>query len=60
MKTPWRGIAKIAQGNHSSFSHKDYGTWDNTYALDIALPVGSDILAPVDGVIAWVDSGCGG
>lgn len=64
---PWKGIARITQGNRAphipSYSHYDHGNWDNTYAIDVALPVGSDVLAPADGLVTWYDddpSGSGG
>lgn len=63
LKAPWVGIAKITQGNNGTTSHYDHGTWDNTYAIDVALPLGSDVLAPADGVVKYVDnnsSGAGG
>ena len=62
-KAPCEGIFKITQGNNGSASHFDHGTWDNTYAIDIALPIGSNVLAPADGVVNWYDddtSGAGG
>jgi len=63
LKAPWVGVARITQGNNGATSHHDYGTWDNTYAIDVSLPVGSIILAPADGVVKYVDndaSGAGG
>jgi len=63
LKAPWRGTARITQGNYGSTSHYDHGTWDNTYALDVALVVGSDVLAPNAGIAKYVDtnpSGSGG
>ena len=63
LKAPWVGVARITQGNKGTTSHYDHGTWDNTYAIDVALPVGSDVLAPADGVVKYVDndpSGAGG
>ena len=59
LKAPWRGIARITQGNKGP-THKDYGIWDNTYAIDVALPIGSDVLAPADGVVKYVDNDPGG
>jgi len=62
-KAPWRETAKVTQGNNGSTSHYDYGTWDNTYAVDVALTVGSNVLAPADGVVSWYDddpTGAGG
>jgi len=63
LKAPWEGVAEITQGNYGATSHYDHGTWDNTYAIDVALSVGSDVLAPADGVAVYVDddsSGPGG
>ncbi|MDI6704535.1 MAG: peptidoglycan DD-metalloendopeptidase family protein, partial [bacterium] len=59
-KAPWSGIAQITQGNHGATSHYDHGVWDNTYAIDVALPVGTDVLAPADGIISWSDPDPGG
>ncbi len=55
LKAPWRGTARITQGNNGSISHYDHGTWDNTYAIDMALPIGSDVLAPADGEVNYID-----
>jgi murein DD-endopeptidase MepM/ murein hydrolase activator NlpD len=60
LKAPWRGSAKISQGNHGTYSHYDGGTWDNTYAIDVALSEGSDVLAPADGVVVYVDNDAAG
>jgi formylglycine-generating enzyme required for sulfatase activity/murein DD-endopeptidase MepM/ murein hydrolase activator NlpD len=63
LKAPWIGKAKISQGNNAekSKSHNaSQETWENTYALDIALPVGSDVLAPADGIVRYVDTDPGG
>ncbi len=64
LKAPWEGIAKISQGNNGNTSHnicykREFDpydcNWENTYALDIALSVGSYVLAPADGVVVYVD-----
>lgn len=72
LKAPWIGKAKISQGNHASYSHNECGkrnldntncAWENTFAIDVSLPVGSDILAPADGKVSYIDtnpSGSGG
>ncbi|MBN2251173.1 MAG: peptidoglycan DD-metalloendopeptidase family protein [Candidatus Altiarchaeota archaeon] len=67
LKAPWVGTAKITQGNNADCtdcSHYDHeGIWDNTYAIDVALDVGSDVLATADGIVIWYDddpSGAGG
>jgi len=63
LKAPWTGTATITQGNNGMTSHYDHGTWDNTFAIDVALSVGSSILAPADGIVKYVDndpSGAGG
>jgi hypothetical protein len=52
---PWIGSAKITQGNNGSTSHYDSGTYDSIYAIDVRLDVGSDVLAPADGVVRWYD-----
>jgi pimeloyl-ACP methyl ester carboxylesterase len=57
-KAPWEGEKRITQGTHGSTSHYDHGTWDNTYALDIAsLTRGEkfNVLAPYDGIVRLVD-----
>lgn len=41
----------VSQGNHGDTSHYDHGIWDNTYAIDIDLPMGTPLLAPVDGTV---------
>jgi murein DD-endopeptidase MepM/ murein hydrolase activator NlpD len=60
LKAPWAGMAKISQGNRGWKSHNTcYNreleprdcNWENTYAIDVNLPVGSDVLAPAEGVI---------
>lgn len=60
LRAPWVGIARITQGNNGATSHYDYGTWDNTYAIDVSLHVGSDVLAPADGTVIYVDSDSSG
>lgn len=56
-KAPWEGLAIITQGNRSQFTHRDHGTWDNTYAVDVVRvvdgsPVGLfDVLAPAEGTV---------
>jgi outer membrane protein assembly factor BamB len=60
LRAPWKGTAQIAQGNKGATSHYDHGTWDNTYAIDVALPTGSEVLAPADGVVKYVDNDPGG
>lgn len=60
LKAPWKGTAEVTQGNNGATSHYDHGTWDNTYALDIALSVGTDVLAPADGYVKYVDNDPGG
>jgi len=63
LRAPWVGIARVTQGNNGGTSHYDHGTWDNTYAIDVALPVDSDVLAPYDGTVKYVDNdpnGAGG
>ncbi len=53
-KVPWSGEGKITQGNnYASSTHCAHDTWDNTYAIDVALSVGTDVLAPANGVISW-------
>ena len=65
-KAPWEGAARITQGTNGATSHYDHGTWDNTYALDIAsMTPGEtfDILAPYDGTVCHIDNdedGAGG
>ena len=60
LKAPWSGTATITQGNNGATSHHDYGTWDNTYAIDVALTIGSDILAPANGTVVYSDNDAGG
>ena len=69
---PWSGTAGISQGNFGPVSHnvcgqrtleRDNCNWENTYALDIELARGTEVLAPADGEITyvWDDiSGVGG
>jgi parallel beta-helix repeat protein len=62
LKAPWKGTKKITQGNYGSYSHYNHGTWDNTYAIDVALNY-EYVLAPADGVVIYVDDdpeGAGG
>ena len=64
LKAPWRGTKKITQGNNAdpnveNNSHYDGGTWDNTYAIDVAL-YKADVLAPADGTVFWFDDDPGG
>ncbi|MCK4735436.1 MAG: Ig-like domain-containing protein, partial [Methanophagales archaeon] len=59
LKAPWEGTKKITQGNFGSYSHYNHGTWDNTYAIDVALNYES-VLAPASGVVIDVDSDEGG
>lgn len=63
LKAPWRGKTVITQGNRASYSHNECGrrsyypndcAWENTYALDIRMSVGTDILAPADGRISFI------
>jgi len=60
LKAPWLGRKRITQGNNGSVSHYDHGTWDNTYAIDVALSTGSYVLAPADGIVEYVDNNPGG
>lgn len=65
LKAPWRGVAQISQGNRANkyylgTSHYRHETWENTYAIDVCLPVGTDVLAPADGVVKWFDPDSGG
>ena len=49
---PFSGGYSITQGNNDlAHSHRDHGTWDNTYAIDFATPLDTEILAPADGEI---------
>jgi len=48
---PYKGSYKITQGNNAATSHYDHGAWDNTYAIDIAMPLNTKVLSPVDGTI---------
>lgn len=45
------GSYVVSQGNHGDTSHYDHGIWDNTYAIDIDLPMSTPLLAPVDGTV---------
>jgi len=72
LKAPWEGTYRISQGNRASFSHNECGkrtfdpnncNWENTYAIDVAIPPETPVLAPADGVISFVKddtSGPGG
>jgi hypothetical protein len=65
LRAPWSGSAIITQGNNGTPTHLDNGSWDNTYAIDIAKPGNArfDVLAPAAGVVhsAKTDtSGSGG
>src|ERR1035441_3641615 len=72
LHAPWRGTAEIGQGNHGPVSHNVCGqrtldpnncAWENTYAIDVSLPYGSDVLASVDGDVTYASdniSGSGG
>lgn len=55
MDLPFSGAYsyKVSQGNNGATSHYDHTSegWDNTYAVDIALPSGTPIKAPVNGTI---------
>ncbi len=79
LKAPWKGRAKISQGNFGPFTHNTWENrsflfsdlvninypsltewameidqrWDHSYALDFELPVGTEILAPADGIITY-------
>ncbi len=62
-RAPWSDTATITQGNNGATSHYDHGSWDNTYALDIALSTGTYVLAPADGTVVYYDpdpAGAGG
>jgi murein DD-endopeptidase MepM/ murein hydrolase activator NlpD len=65
LKAPWRGRKKISQGNHGPVSHNVCGqrtlqpkncNWENTYALDIPMDRGTEVLAPADGDVVYVDN----
>jgi murein DD-endopeptidase MepM/ murein hydrolase activator NlpD len=65
LRAPWSGSAIITQGNQGATSHHDNGSWDNTYAIDIAKPGNApfDVLAPAAGTVHSVKndtSGSGG
>ena len=51
LEAPWFGEKRITQGFFGETSHYDHGTWDNTYALDIGVRVGTPVLAPFDGEV---------
>ena len=53
LSPPWLGPAVISQGHHGEPTHGDHGIWENTYALDIPLPVGAPVFAPADGFVHW-------
>ncbi|MCT7655023.1 hypothetical protein MBH78_10570 [Oceanimonas sp. NS1] len=58
MSPPVSGTFRISQGFNGDFSHNKAS---NRYALDIALPVGTPLLATADGVVvAAVDHHVGG
>ena len=58
MLPPVAGAYRISQGFNGDFSHNKLA---NRYALDIALPVGTPLLATADGVVvAAVDHHVGG
>lgn len=55
---PYRGSYKVSQGNNApkikNFSHYNHGAWENTYAIDIALPKNTPVLAPADATVACI------
>lgn len=51
MDLPFSGTYKVSQGNNASTSHYNHGSWDNTYAIDFAIPSGTAIKAPINGMI---------
>lgn len=52
MDLPYVGRFKVSQGNNGSTSHRVLqGSVENTYAIDLALPSGTPLRAPVDGSI---------
>ncbi|MCX6628489.1 MAG: TPM domain-containing protein [Candidatus Solibacter sp.] len=51
---PWLGAAVISQGHRGKTSHFDHKTWENTYAIDVAVPSGTPVFSPADGVVHWV------
>lgn len=66
MDLPFVGNFKVTQGNSAATSHYDHGTWDNTYAIDLALPMNTPVRSPVNGTvikatgvnnIAWIGGG---
>ncbi len=65
LTAPWDGRKTISQGNHGSTSHNiaehrsvDRGNhnWENTYAIDVAMPPNSPVIAAGDGVVALIDN----
>ncbi len=59
---PYKGTYKVTQGNNASYTHyyhnaytdkngKYHPAWDNTYAIDFAMPLNTTIISPVDGEI---------
>jgi GH25 family lysozyme M1 (1,4-beta-N-acetylmuramidase) len=48
---PYKGTYKITQGNNGSTSHYNHDKWDNTYAIDFAMPLNTKILAPASGEV---------
>jgi len=73
LQAPWEGTAKISQGNFGDYSHNTCGNrdidnpndpncrlWENTYALDIALKEGTEVLAPADGWVKDIKLYCAG
>ena len=62
LRAPWQGAAAITQGNHGPVSHNVCGhrtldpsncAWENTYAIDIALTYGSQVLAAADADVTY-------
>jgi lysozyme len=48
---PYKGTYKVTQGNNGSTSHYNHDSWDNTYAIDFAMPLNTKILAPASGEV---------